>query len=175
MEATCDRKSRKETLSPSFSNSLELDLNKSPDGGQNAGDNLLGPLICALPTGLGNDPSYGKNLGLDNSPEEGESGAATLPTQVSLQPGIANGIVLNFQGGKNAILIGYWSPTISETDLLEFQLCETCSLPPGLEYFQTPTLQEKDASPKPPRSDPLCNHEKGASLGRQPPLTGSVP
>lgn len=60
MEATCDRKSRKETVSPSFSNSLEQDLNKSPDGGQNAGDNLLGPLICALPIGLGNDPSYGK-------------------------------------------------------------------------------------------------------------------
>lgn len=79
MEATCDRKPRKETVSPTCSNALELDLNKSPDGGQNAGDILLGPLICALPAGLSNDPSDEKNLGLDNSPEEGESGAAMLP------------------------------------------------------------------------------------------------
>lgn len=76
-----------------------------------------------------------KNLGLDKSPEEEESGAASLPTQVSLlQPGIARGIVLNFQDGKNAILIRYWFPTISETDLA-FQLCETCSLSFGLEAF----------------------------------------
>lgn len=47
MEAACDRKPRKETVGPSFSNALELDLNKSPDlGGQNAGDSLLGHLVC---------------------------------------------------------------------------------------------------------------------------------
>lgn len=33
MEATWDRKSRKETVGPSFSNALELDLNDSPDLG----------------------------------------------------------------------------------------------------------------------------------------------
>lgn len=47
MEAACDRKPSKETVDPSFSNALELDLNKSPDlGGQNAGDSLLGHLVC---------------------------------------------------------------------------------------------------------------------------------
>lgn len=50
--------------------------------------------------------AMGKNVGLDKSPEEEESEAASLPTQVSLlQPEIARGIVLNFQDGKNAILI----------------------------------------------------------------------
>lgn len=82
------------------------------------------------------------------------------PYQVSLQPGIARGIVLNFQGGKNAILIGYWSPTISETEL-EFQLCETCSLSPWPRSIsKQPPLQEEDSSPKPHHSDLLCNHEK---------------
>lgn len=33
MEAACDRKPRKKTVGPSFSNALELDLNKSPDLG----------------------------------------------------------------------------------------------------------------------------------------------
>lgn len=64
MEATWDRKPRKETVGPSFSNALELDLNESPDlGGQNAGDSLLGHLVCALPAGLSNDSSYREKRG----------------------------------------------------------------------------------------------------------------